>query len=154
MCTTGVDNGSHFNMNVRTFNGPVWKNNFEVENEPGKDIGSVWNIRTSSFRYLGYEAPVINFTGVIDTSLSALGSFDGGSLLITVERLGSMGLIGSGYIIYPVIPKFLARAGYNNTIGSVPCIIENITPSIDTNYINTQEYIVNYNMQLRLVSGF
>ena len=156
MCTAGVDNGSHFNMNIRILTGPAWKNLFTVDNEPGKDIGSVWNVRTSSFRYNGYEAPVVNFTGIIDTSLTALGSFNAGSLLVTVERLGSMSLIGSGYIIYPMIGHFLANAGYDNATNSspIPCIIESITPSVDTNYVNTQEYIVNYNMQIRLVSGF
>ena len=156
MCTAGVDNGSHFNMNLRTLTGPAWKNMFTIENEPGKDIGSVWNIRSPSFRYNGYEAPVVNFTGIIDTSLTALGSFNNGSLLITVERLGSMALLGSGYIIYPMIGHFLAKAGFDlaNDIGSVPCIIDSITPTVDTNYVNTQEYMVNYNMQIRLVSGF
>lgn len=152
MTSPGVTNGSHFNMRVRTMTGPAWKNNFDVENEVGKSIGSIWNHRTSSARYQGYEAPVINFTGIIDITASALGSDGGGSLWITMERLGSMALAGSAYVIYPMIGNFLANAGFVN--GSVPCVINSVTPSMDMNYATTQEYLAQYNMQITLVSGF
>jgi hypothetical protein len=155
MFNSTIDNGSHFEMRARNITGPAWKNSFEVENEPGKSIGSSWNVRTPSFRYNGYEAPVVTFIGIIDESLASMGSRAGGSMFITTPRLGSFALIGSAYILYPFLGRFLARAGFDNSFtGSVPCIIENVTPTIDTNYMAGSEYIVNYNMQIRLVSGF
>lgn len=154
MFAAGIDGGSHFDMRVRSLTGPTWKNNWQVENEGGKSVGSIWNIRTPSARYAGYEAPIVTFTGIIDTNETALGSMVGGSLFITVERLGSMSLHGSAYILYPMLQSFLGSPFSNAFTGSIPCTINTVTPQMDTTYQRAgSEYIVNYNMNITFVSG-
>jgi hypothetical protein len=152
MFAAGIDNGSHFDMRAKdiTFG---WKNIFDVENEVGKSIGSIWNIRSPSSRYGGYEAPVVKFGGLIDTTATALGSNAGGSLFVNIGRLGSIALMGSAYILYPTLSNFLGSPFSNLLTGSVPVIIDSVDLTGDTSYCIGSEYIVNYSMSLRLVSG-
>ena len=153
MFAAGVDNGSHFNMNVNSLSFG-WKNMWQIEPEFGKSIGSPWNVRTSSARYNGYEAPTATINGEIDTSLTSLASSAGGSLLITLPRLGSMTLQGSAYVLYPALSDFLGSPFSNYLTGSIPCTI--IAPSftMDNGYQKAgSEFYIMYTMQLRLVSG-
>ena len=152
MFAAGITNGSHLNMRARDIS-IGWKNMFEIEQEPAKSIGSIWNIRSPSQRYNGYEAPVLSFTGIIDTSETPLGSQAGGSLFITVERLGSMSLVGSAYVLYPLIGNFLGSPFSNTFTGSVPVVVNTTNMTSNTQYMIGSEYLVNYNMQLTIVSG-
>ena len=153
MFSAGVTDGSHLNMRVRKLENFGWKNSFEKEQEPGKSIGSPWNVRTPSFRYIGYEAPITSFTGFIDLSQTALGSDAGGSLYVTLPRLGSITLAGSVYVLFPMFGDFIGSPFSAPATGSIPCVIDQVGISSDLTYTKGSEYIVNYTMQLTFISG-
>src|SRR3990167_7395661 len=141
MFAAGLANGSHFDMRSRSFNFGA-HNLINTDPQPGKAIGSPWNARLPSFRYAGHEAPSVNFTGAIDTRETALGSLAGGSLFITLARLGSMWLAGSAWILYPALSDFLGSPFSNPATGSVPSVINDVRFDNNTNYMTGSEYLI------------
>ena len=152
MKASGIDNGSHFNMRANDITLP-WNNKFDIENNIGKSVGSPWNVRSASQRYNGYDAPVVTFQGLVDTRETALGSEAGGSLFVNLGRLGSFALAGSAWVVFKMVNDIMLDPFPEAPVGSIPCVINTVSSTMNTSYWAGSEYLVNYQMQLTLVSG-
>ena len=142
--------GPLFDMRARSMT-MGWQNFIEVEQQPSKSIASGLNFRLPEGKYLGHAAPVINFSGIIDTSLSDP-TYEGGNPLITVAWLGSLSRVGSGWISYPHVNQYLGPPAAGN--GSVSVMIRSAPITTDASFTKAgSEYMVNYTMELVVVSG-
>src|SRR3990167_8557630 len=107
--------GIRYDMNATSFT-MGWKNNFDVENNTGKSVTSGFDVRMPSSRYNGHSAPSIALQGFIDTSLAPgtnliSGLVTHGSVGVQINEgaLGSLQLVGSGYLYYPFINRNLLK---------------------------------------------
>ena len=152
--------GIRYDMNANGFTFS-WKNNFDIENNMGKAITSGFDARMPSSRYNGHSAPAIALQGFIDTSLPPGTNPLVGSVGVQINEgaLGSLQLIGSGYLYYPMVNKVLLKAPFDTSTstfsmgGSVPVVINSVSYIPDLNTFNGSEYIINYSMNLTVVSG-
>lgn len=146
--------GIRYDMNATSL-AFQWDNLVDVDQQPSKAIASGLDVRLPAGRYYGHGGPTVTVGGVIDTSLSdpTYRSTEGiNAPQVTLSALGSFALLGSGYLLYPAITQFLGK--HPVATGSISAMIlgMKITPDINS-FRAGSEYMINYSMDLALVSG-
>ena len=158
--------GIRYDMNATSIT-LGWKNMIQTEQEFGKSTASGFNIRMPEARYNGHEAPVVSLQGFIDTSLNPgtnliSGFVTDGSVgvQLSVGNLGSLALVGSGYLYYPMVNIFVSKHPQDTSNarqsvgGSVPVVMNDVSLIPDINSMQAgSEYWINYRASFTIVSG-
>ena len=142
-------NSVRFNLNATEMqfgHANLW----DIEPKPGQSLGSPWNNRLPQARYMGHEAPVIMVRGFIAVDQPDP-TYISTRPIINEKWLGSLALVGSGWLMYRPAEQFVGSP-WNNA-GSIPAIIKDVTMIANTQFIAAGSEYINYTANFVLVSG-
>ena len=153
---TEIVSGPFFHMRPNSISFG-YQNFIEVEQHPGKDIASGLFHRLPEGRYNGHDGPKFTIQGYVDTSLSDptySPANESGSPYVTLQWLGSLARVGSGFVAYRAFADFIGYGATNGRVGSLPVMIESVRLIPDVNsFKDGSEFLVAYNMEATVVGS-